>query len=378
MLRNRFWTSFAEGAVLAGTCALVLSLPRLADACGATPSELRETVPADGDTYPANAALMFWGDGLSVDKVTVTIDGEPAALVPAPLVEGLGALAVKVEPEPLPGQVVVVAGEFCDENDNCPASITFTAGEPDVTVPAPVVEASFFAVFEHAPLILPGGCDGGFQVDQTIYVHLEQPAPTAGEAASFFEVTWDPGEEFEPSALRRTARALEPTTILPIALPADRFGGADVSTDVCFEVVARDAAGNASAPFELCPPCFMRADAAPLPDSSEAPPEPLWTEADAVPGSACAPATETTGEDTAGESGEEPTSGGESESGEAPTSGTTAEPDSETGAQEETSDSATAGEDAPDKGCACNSDGEGGLGSLLLLALGLVGVRRRR
>lgn len=349
-------TRIAEGAVLAGTCALAFFVPRIADACGASLPELHESVPADGDTYPANAALLFWGEAISVDKVTVTVDGEPAALVHAEFAQGLAPLVVKVEPEPLPGQTVVVAGEFCTEPDNCQASITFTAGEPDVVAPAPNVEASFFALFEHAPFSYMQGCTQ-FEAAQALYVHLEQAPPAAGEALVLFKVTWNPGDEVDASAISLTERGVEATTIVSEALTAEHFGGADVRTAVCLEVLARDAAGNAAPPFELCPPCFMRSDATPLPAGSSAPPEPLWTDADAVPGSACALATETTGE--------EPTSG------EAPTSG-------ETGSQEETSDSATGGEDGPEKGCACDSDGAGGPASLLLLALGLIGVRRRR
>jgi MYXO-CTERM domain-containing protein len=360
-------TRIAEGTVLAGTCALAFFLPRIADACGASLPELHESVPADGDTYPANAALLFWGEALSVEKVTVTVDGEPATLVHAEFAQGLAPLVVKVEPEPLPGQTVVVAGDFCGEGDICPASITFTAGERDVVAPAPIVEASFFALFEHAPFSFTSGCDQ-FEAAQSMYVHLEQAAPAAGEALVLFRVTWEPGEDADGNPIFLTARGVEPTTIESVALTTENFGSADVRTDVCLEVVARDAAGNEAPPFELCPPCFMRSDETPLPSASTAPPEPVWTEADAVPGSACALATET--------SGEEPTSG-DSESGEAPTSGTTGET-GETGPQEETSDSATAGEDGPDKGCACDSDGAGGPGSLLLLALGLFGVRRRR
>ncbi|MCY1068079.1 MYXO-CTERM sorting domain-containing protein [Nannocystis sp. RBIL2] len=359
-------TRIAEGAVLAGTCALAFFVPRIADACGASLPELRESVPADGDTYPANAALLFWGEAISVDKVTVTVDGEPAALVAFD--GGLAPLMVQVEPEPLPGQKVVVAGEFCAEGDNCAASITFTAGEPDFVAPAPIVEASFFAVFEHAPFSYSNGCTQ-FEAAQAMYVHLEQAAPAAGEALVLFQVTWKPGEEVDANSIRLTARGVTPTTIESVALPAEHFGSADVRTDVCLEVVARDAAGNEAPPFELCPPCFMRSDDTPLPSASTAPPEPVWTEADAVPGSACALATETSGEEST--SGEEPTGG------EAPTSGATGET-GETGPQEETSDSATGGEDGPEKGCACDSDGAGGPGSLLLLALGLVGVRRRR
>ncbi|MDC0720265.1 MYXO-CTERM sorting domain-containing protein [Nannocystis bainbridge] len=357
------WSRLAGGAVLASTCALLFALPRLADACGATLPELHESVPADGDTYPANAALLFWGDGITLDKVTVTVDGEPAALVDAPLAAGLAPLAAKVEPEPQPGQTVVVAGEFCGEGENCPASISFIAGARDVTAPSPDVEKSFFAVFEHAQYTMTSGCDQ-FEIEQTLYVHLEQPAPTAGEALPLFVMEWDPGGEFEGHGLHRTARGPSSTTVVPITLAVDRLGGADVRTDVCLEVVAIDAAGNAAAPFELCPPCFVRTDEAPQPDGSGPPDEPVWSDADAVPGSACAAAVETTGEES--ETGEAPTTG------EAPMTG---EAGSETGGSDAT-DSATGGEDGPEKGCACASDGTGGAGWLALF--GLLGLRRRR
>lgn len=362
MPRIRALTRIAEGAVLAGTCALVFCLPRLADACGASLPELRESVPADGDTYPANAALLFWGDDISVDAVTVTVDGEPAALVHAEFAQGLAPLVVKVEPEPLPGQTVVVAGEFCGDGEGCQTSITFTAGERDVVAPVPIIEASFFAVLEHAPFSYMHGCTQ-FEAAQAVYVHLEQAAPAAGEALVVFQVTAKPDEEGFAPPISLTERGVESTTIASVALTALDFGSADGWTEVCLEVLARDAAGNAAPPFELCPPCFMRSDDTPLPQGSSAPPEPVWTEADAVPGSTCAPAAETTGEDPTG--GEPPTTGATGETG-------------DTGPQEETSDSATGGEDGPEKGCACDSDGAGGPGSLLLLALGLIGGRRRR
>ena len=61
---------------------------------------------------------------------------------------------------------------------------------------------------------------------------------------------------------------------------------------------------NAAEPFEICPACFYRKDEG---ENDGGPvPEPAWTDADAVPGSACAVAVETTGEAT--DSGEPTTS----------------------------------------------------------------------
>jgi len=364
-----------EGAVLAGTCALAFSLPRLADACGATPPGLTASLPIDGASHPGNAALLFWGSELSLEAVTVTVDGEPATLVPAPFADGLAALAVAVEPAPQAGQTVVLAGKFCQEPTDCDAALTYTVSAPDLAAPAPIVDASFFAVYDHVPFQLQGGCEQT-TVERTLYVHLQQPAPAAGEAPVFFRVEWEGEEDPGAGLIRRTEQAIEETTIIPIGLDANTLGMADVLSEVCLEVVARDAAGNASEPFELCPPCFLHEDEAPIDASASLPPEPAWAEAEAVPGSACARATETTGEETtdgeSGESGEAPTTGNEPTTGDEP-------PGSETDGPDEGTDSATAGDDEPGKGCACRSDREGGsLGHLLLLVLGLGAARRRR
>ncbi|MCY1057638.1 MYXO-CTERM sorting domain-containing protein [Nannocystis sp. SCPEA4] len=360
-----------EGAALVGTCALVVSVPRLAEACGASAPELIEQLPIGGGSYPGNAALLFWGVELSTEQLTVTIDGEPATLVAAEFAAGLADLAVRVEPAPQEGQAVAISGKICNWEADCELSLTYTASAADVAAPAPIAEASFFAVYDHADLDLSSDC-GEWHVERSMYVHLQQAAPASGEAATLFLVNWDASEG--AGGIHRTELASGESTIISVDLDGSALGGADVMSEVCLEVTAIDAAGNKAEPFELCPPCFFRADEQPL---ETLPPEPVWTEADAVPGSACAPATETTGEDTSGgeetagdESGEAPTSGGE------PTTG--GEPNgSETG---EDTDSATGGEDDPGKGCACSSDGDGrgSLGHLLLLALGIGAARRRR
>lgn len=365
--------------MLVSTCALAVLVPRLADACGASVPELYEAIPADGATYPGNAALLFTGFEISLDAVTVTVDGQPAAFAPAEFAADLATIAVLVEPAPQAGQTVVVSGSFCAEEEFCePVAITYTAGEHDVAAPAPIVEASFYAVLDHEEFSWNDSCDE-WAVAQTMYVHLQQAAPGPADAPVAVHLAWDPDGAEGPAGFAEQRWAPGEATVLDVMLSEAAFGEFDPRIDGCLQVTTIDTAGNAGAPFELCMACFAGADDTPI---TEPPDEPLWTEADAVPGSACAPAVETTGgedptegeDPTAGESGEAPTSGGES--GEAPTGG------GESGEATESAsatDSATGGEDDSDKGCACSSDpGSANGGHLMLLALAALGLRGRR
>jgi len=157
-----------------------------------------------------------------------------------------------------------------------------------------------------------------------------------------------------------------------VAIELSQLDGNDPRSEVCVTVVATDLAGNAAEPFEICPACFYRKDEG---ENDGGPvPEPAWTDADAVPGSACAVAVETTGEatdsgeptggETGGETGEEPTSGEPQSTGEEASTGAT-----------DTSEE----DDGGEKGCACDSaGGSPDLGALVVLGLGLGLLRRRR
>jgi len=365
----------ARGALLAAACAAVAYAPRVADACGAPEPGLSTTTPADGATYPANAALLFWGYDISLDAVTVTVDGQPAKLVPAGFASGFATIAALVEPAPLEGQTVVVAGSFC-EPGFCDQmqELTYTAGPPDLEAPEPVAAASFFAIYDHADFQSSGGdCLSDSQL--TVYVHVMQDTPGPGAAPGGVRASWDGGGG--PGGFGGFRITSGGMSRLAIPIVEAQLGGKDPRSEVCVTVAAIDAAGNAAEPFTLCPACFYRADDGE--NDGGIVPEPLWTEADAVPGSACAGAEETTG--GASDSGPDPTDGPGSasasdSSGEAPTTGgpqTTGEP--QTDGASDTSDQ----DDGGDKGCAC--DGAGGgrdLGALVVVALGLGLGRRRR
>lgn len=348
--------------MFAGACALAAYAPELAAACGAPEPGLTSTTPADGATYPANAALLFNGFDISLDAVTVTVDGAPATLVPAGFVSGFADFEVAIEPQPTPGQTVVVSGSFCPDW-SCPeTSLTFTAGEPDLSAPVPVPEAAFFGVFDHADFMSSGG-DCLFDSDMTFYLHTEQSAADGAPQRIYAE--WQPQG---PGGFWGTALTDGTSATLRMSITANNLADADPTRDVCFTVSVADAAGNKAEPYTVCPACFFRKDEAEVDDPT--PSEPAWTEADAVPGSPCAGEAGTTGDATTGD----PTTGDVTTTDD-PTGGP--EPTG-TGTGEPETSSATGGDQDDDgKGCACDSDGGGGPGGLAVAALALALVRRR-
>lgn len=340
-----------QGTALLGACALSVLVTRPAEACDPGEPFLQGTLPADGAVHPGNAALLFRGFNISIAAVTVTVDGEPAALAPADFDDNLSEIAAFVEPAPTDGQVVALSGSFCEGCE--PVTITYTAGPPDVTAPAPSVESSFFAVYEHADFMSSGG-DCMTDSDLTLYVHLSQESPAPGDP-SLFRVAWDPDGEGD-AGFHRTVRVDGESHVLALSLVSEQLGGKDPLTEVCLDITALDLAGNAAETFQVCPACFARADE--IEHGIDTPAEPAWTEADGVPGSPCAGAEpQTTGEEPTG-TDTAPTSGGSDSSSDSSS-------DTDSGG-------ATGGEDG-DKGCACSSNGgdPGDVGRFLLFALGL-------
>jgi len=337
---------------LLGAFALVAAAPGDARACGAPEPGLTSTTPKNGETYPANAALLFSGFDISLDGVTVKVDDQAAELVPAAFASSWANIAVLIEPPPMVGQTVVVSGAFCEFGDCEPVTLTYTAGALDLVAPVPVADASRFTVYDHADFESSGG-DCQSNSDLTFYVRVMQDAPAAGEAPGVVSAAWaEGGGSFQDFTFTASESAF-----MAIAVDSPQLDGKDPTTEVCLKITATDLAGNAAEPFELCPACFFRKDEG---ENDGGPvPEPAWTDADAVPGSACAVEVETTG-------GEPQTTGDEPTTGEPQTSG------------DEESGSDTLPAEDGEKGCGC--DGTGGsrdLGALVLLGLGL-GLRRRR
>lgn len=359
-------------ALLAGTCSLVAYAPRLAAACGPPPPGLTDSLPADGATYPANAAVLFSGFYLQTDALKVTVDGVDAELVPADLPAGFADRAVFVQPQPQPGQTVVISGSFCPEENCEETTLTFTAGEPDLVAPVPNPAAAFFGVYDHGDFVSSGG-DCESDSDITFYLHVEQSPVGEGGAPELVRAEWKPNDNGGVSGSRRTTDGSE---VLAMSVVTSQLAGADPNKDVCFSVTLHDAAGNVSEPYQVCPACFFREDDLPLTQSTPA--EPVWTDADAVPGSACADG-DTTG-DTDGESSGDPETGGTTEdptdSGPDPTGSSSGDPQT-------TGDTDTSGPDTGDqqddgKGCACDSDTNAPAAPTLAALALLMLIRPRR
>lgn len=351
--------------VLAGALVLAAYAPQIAEACSPPQPELYSTVPADGATYPGNAALLFSGFDLSLDGVTVTVDGQPAQFVPAEFAAGWAQIAVLVEPMPAAGQEVIVSGIFCDPEFCGPMKMTYTAAAPDLTAPAPDAEQAFFTVYNHGDFVSSGGdCQG--DADLTLYMHYFQGLPVAEEASVVMRASWPGADGMGGFSDFMFATGEEASLSLPLTL--FQLGGKDPVSEVCLTVSAIDTANNAAPPFQVCPACFYRKDDTEVDSSYQ--PEPVWSDADAVPGSKCEVAQETTGiGPTTGDTGD---TGGTGGTGDA-TGATdpTGEPD--TGNNDTTPE-----HDTMDRGCACASDGGSrDLGGLVLMALGL-GLARRR
>lgn len=350
----------------------VAAAPRSADACGVPESGLTGSIPATGQSYPANAALVFEGHGISLTDVTVTIDGAPATLVEVEH-PGLG-LAAKIQPLPLLGQDVVVSGDFCEFEDCEPEVISFVAGPPDHS--APGASEVMFAVFDHGGFVSSGG-DCMSDSDLAFYVHASVGSEAAGQAPVRYRMSF-PGAlgGLEVGGLFTGEGPNTRAFSITDAQLAD-----DVVTDLClyFEVI--DLAGNNGSPSEVCRPCFFRSSDEPA--QAMVPAEPVWTDADVVAGSACAGPGETESDTDTDTSGSDASTDGDS-TGDA-TTGAESPTTGEFTTYGETTHGGGDGSDNPgleegmyDKSCDCRSD-DTDAGALAWLAgLLLLGGRRRR
>ena len=169
-------------AVLLGGLSALAGLPD-SKACSPPAPGLRNTMPADGGTYPANGIVLFFGDGIALDA-TVTVDGAPASLVqatefPVGFVGGMGA---RVQPEPAAGQEVIITGDFCsDEVDpsfGCEVQ-TVRFVTTDAERPATcAIERELRGL--RSSDFRSGGGDCQSDSDLAWFVHVDSAAPEAG------------------------------------------------------------------------------------------------------------------------------------------------------------------------------------------------------
>jgi len=268
---------------LAAAFALVYAAPQPADACTPPLPGLYNHIPENGATYPVNAALFFSGHSISLDAVTVTVDGNLASFVPVadPALQGLAGFVVRIDPTPSIGQVVKVSGDFCTPGATCePVSISFTTSAPDTTAPEPVKNL-LFNVYDYPDFKASVG-DCQSDSDLAYFLHADTAAAAADAAPEVWRV-----EAFRDAAMQDLAftRSVFAGGALRFYKLAQELKGAEPATAFTFRVTTHDAAGQSSESSVVSLPCHVRVD--PPGMTQWTPDEPMWTTADVHPGGVC-------------------------------------------------------------------------------------------
>jgi len=268
------------------TVCAALGLSPRADACGASPSGLTESFPKDGEIYPVNAPLLFSGYDISLDGVTVTVDGQAATLkdtTTGPLAT-VANIAATIEPQPTPGQTVVISGNFCPNFGCMPTSIQFTAGAED-NDPPPVTEVSVFNIHDY-PDYKSGGGDCTGSSDLAWYFLLETSAPAPGESPRIYTLERSPDPSFATSEAISIGFARTDSFEVTHRDFAANLGGKSAPEAFCFRVSTTDVVGNMAAVSQVaCKPCLYRVETGPTPVFQ--PSQPAWSSADTYPGGTC-------------------------------------------------------------------------------------------
>lgn len=265
----------------------LLSAARDALACSPPPPGLSWHLPDDGATYPANGILLFQGVNITLDQVTVTVDGQPASLVDASaeIPAGIAQEKVRVSPKPNPGQTVILSGDFCPAGTGCaPVEFSYIAG-PDDTSPPDAPANLQYEAYDHPDFKSSGG-DCQSDSDIAWWLRVEGQPAASGEAPVLYHVEGfaDPG--LSKPLFSSLHIASDPIQRLGYESLAAQLAGTSPA-DICFRVTPLDTAGNKKAnSVVLCKACHLRVD--PQGASPISPPaEPTWTDADLYAGGMC-------------------------------------------------------------------------------------------
>ncbi|WP_437730224.1 hypothetical protein [Sorangium sp. So ce1335] len=310
MMRHGSWTAGILAALLC-----TVAMESIADACSPPLPGLTGTLPESGGALPGNAAIFFDGFSISLDAVSVTVDGEPASLVAVKDLPPLGySLVARIEPPPGEGQAIVIEGDFCGAQEPCGQSrIELTAGAADTEAPAGPSGLSF-DLHDHADFTSSGG-DCQVDSDLTWWVTVEAETAGSGEAPVITTVEAFRDDTFTDPVFSQSRFMNATPVTVALSRTVDVLGGAAAPEAFCFRATVTDTAGNAAgAPVHACKPCYHRKD----PDTAQpglgGPPEPAWTEEDVYPGGTCdsgmGPGSGGTGGSGPGSGGSGPGSGG--------------------------------------------------------------------
>lgn len=275
--------------ILLASAALSTAAPR-AHACSPPAQGVTGTVPAEGEKYPGNAAVLLQGQGISITDASVTVDGQPATMKDAYWTVHLVKtrfVGFFVEPTPVAGQSVVVTGTFCPPGSGCnPVTLHYqaTAAFNEAPTPVDLVEVD---VYDYPDFKSSGGdCLSDSLV--TWWLHLKSPVPDrATEGAVLYVIDVLPSLGGEPDYI--ASGLVEPGWDPVVALPWLDFGfeGQPVPEEHRFNISTFNSVGNMPSPGGKSPSgtCHYRVDT--IPSNGSLPAEPTWTAADIYPGGPC-------------------------------------------------------------------------------------------
>lgn len=260
----------------------------IADACSPPLPGLTGTLPESGGSLPGNAAIFFDGFSISLEAVSVTVDGEPASLVAVTDLPPLGySLVARIEPPPSEGQAIVIEGDFCGAQGPCGESrIELTAGAADTDAPAGPSGLSF-DLHDHADFKSSGG-DCQVDSDLTWWVTVEAERAGSGEAPVITTVEAFRDDTFADPVFSQSRFMNATPATVALSRTADVLDGVAAPEALCFRATVTDTAGNAAGEaVHACKPCYYRKDPETAQPGLGGPPEPAWTEEDVYPGGTC-------------------------------------------------------------------------------------------
>ncbi|HRI66959.1 MAG TPA: hypothetical protein PK156_22085 [Polyangium sp.] len=270
--------------ILGSICAAAAILPADAHACSPPAPGLTSHLPEDGAYYPANGIVLFQGFGISLDQVTVTVNGMPGTLVDATaaFATNIAPLAARVSPKPNADENVVISGAFCT---GCPTeTFSFTARADDLVAPEGVISVHY-GVHDYADFQSSGG-DCQSDSDMAIWVDAQTSPSSEEEAPTVLQI-----EAFADSALTKPIGSHGALITTNEMHWGNRITSAMLEgsspTAVCFRLSTKDLSGNEGPmPTVLCNACYTRTDA--QSNMTGLPPdEPMWTDADAIQDGPC-------------------------------------------------------------------------------------------
>ena len=277
-----------------------------AHACSPLPEGVSSTVPADGEKYPGNAAVILQGQGISLTDAAVTVDGQPATLKNATgttFFSETGFFGVYVEPVPAEGKKVIITGTFCPAGSACnPVMLHYEATAAFEKQPAPI-EVEEVDVYDYPDFKSSGG-DCQSDSSHAWWIHLKSPIPDrATEGVVLYKIESTPGFGGEPDFVARGIVTTSWNPVIVVRGGGTDFGGVPLPESKHFRITTVSSNGNMpSVPGQSDPgTCHYRVDTGPA--SSSPPAEPVWTTADIYPGGPCDSPTTSTSTASSGTGG---------------------------------------------------------------------------